>query len=128
MRHNTNEESPSNAIKRLSTAMVVIYLMVQYNLVRGFSEEDAVVLCESLLLRPPTEDGMYRDVEAVAKNFITCKAYVYFYVRWHSENGTYYSIFGVSASHIKNQGRFVLLLDKLLNKHLEMGSRYLSFT
>ena len=76
MRSNTNEESPCNAIKRLSTAMVVIYLMVQYNLAQGFSKEDAMVLCEALLLRPPTEDGVYRDVEVVAKNFYACKSYV----------------------------------------------------
>ena len=72
MTSSTETESPSDAVVRLSTALFVIYLMVIYEVAWRLSEADAVILCESLLLRTPTEDGVYLDIELVAKNFSTC--------------------------------------------------------
>ncbi|KAI0241296.1 hypothetical protein LSAT2_029936 [Lamellibrachia satsuma] len=76
MRLNTDEESQSDATTRLSAAMFVIFVMVQYKLVQSLSVGDAMVLCEALLLRTPTEDTTYNDVEVVVSNFSTYKSYV----------------------------------------------------
>ncbi|KAI0224561.1 hypothetical protein LSAT2_024436 [Lamellibrachia satsuma] len=67
MRTSRSEEPPSDAVVRLSTAMVVIYIMIIHDV--PIEEEMATVLCDALLLRTPGEDHICHDFEAIKKNF-----------------------------------------------------------
>ena len=72
----TDDESQSNAITRLSTALFVVFLLIRYKSVQSLSEKDAIVLHEALLLRTPTEDKEYIDIDVVARSFSKLKWYV----------------------------------------------------
>ena len=74
MRTSRSEEPPSDAVVRLSTAMVVIYIMINHGI--PVEEKVANILCDALLLRTPGEDHSCHDFEAVNKNFPECKVYV----------------------------------------------------
>ncbi|KAK2179294.1 hypothetical protein NP493_497g00024 [Ridgeia piscesae] len=67
MKPSNGDESPSDATKRLSTAMAVIYIMNKYNV--QFSEEDARTLCDALILRTPDADHICHDFMGIKRNF-----------------------------------------------------------
>jgi len=73
-RRGRSEEPPSDSIARLSTAMVVVYIIITYGV--HINRETAIVLCEALLLRTPCEDHICHDFEAVSKHFPEYKKYV----------------------------------------------------
>ena len=73
-RRGRSEEPPSDSIARLSTAVVVIYIIATCGV--PFDRETAIVLCEALLLRTPGEDHICHDFEAVSKHFPEYKKYV----------------------------------------------------
>ena len=67
-------DQTSDSIARLSTAMVVVYIIITYGV--HINRETAIVLCEALLLRTPCEDHICHDFEAVSKHFPEYKKYV----------------------------------------------------
>ena len=76
MRTNRSDEPPSDATVRLSTAMVVIHIMINHDV--PVEEKVAKILCDALLLRTPGEDHICHDFEDVNKNFPEYKVYVLF--------------------------------------------------
>ena len=73
-RSGRSEEPPSDFIARMSTAMVVVYIISTFGV--PIDKEMAIVLCEAMLLRTPGEDHICHDFEAVSKHFPGYKKYV----------------------------------------------------